>query len=179
MIGKSNTWKVLEVFFEDPHPEHTGYQLRELSRKTRLSLPTVKDHLKELLKEKLIITAKQRNTGYPMYWADTSSKRFKFYKKIHMLITIQESGLIEYIRRKCNPSCIILYGSAAIGEDDRDSDVDLFIQSKEQELEFQKFEKKLKRKISPLFESNLADIHPDLRNNLINGSVLYGALKVF
>ena len=77
------------------------------------------------------------------------------------------------------PEVIVLFGSAAKGEDIKTSDIDLFIQCKERKIELEKFEKKINRRISLFFAEDFSDLSGELRNNLINGIKLKGYLKVF
>jgi predicted nucleotidyltransferase len=77
------------------------------------------------------------------------------------------------------PQSIILFGSAAKGEDIGQSDIDLFIESKEISISLEKFEKPLKRKISILFKENFRDLSKELKNNIVNGIKLYGFLRAY
>ncbi|MBI2112930.1 hypothetical protein HYT52_05310 [Candidatus Woesearchaeota archaeon] len=58
------------------------------------------------------------------------------------------------------------------------SDIDIFVEAKESKLDLVKYEKKLKHTINILFEKNINDISKELRNNIINGVVLYGFVKI-
>lgn len=184
MLHKYNRWKVLKVFFDDPNPKGAGFQLREISRKVNLAPTSVKIYLNELSKDgrygyPLIRKSKHRVYGYPVYWANRASELFKFFKKIDMILSIQASGLLNYLSEKCMPDVIILFGSASRGEDLMDSDVDLYLQCKERQLNLQKYERMLKRKIKILFEEKFNKLSNELRNNLLNGIILKGYLKVF
>ena len=77
------------------------------------------------------------------------------------------------------PDAIILFGSAAKGEDLKESDIDLFVLAEEKKLDLQKYEKLLGRKINILAEESFSKLSKELRNNIINGIILYGYLKVF
>ena len=77
------------------------------------------------------------------------------------------------------PDVIILFGSASKGEDIMESDIDLFLISRERELDILDFETKLKRNISLLFSENFGELSNELKNNIINGVILKGYLKVF
>jgi len=167
------------VFFDDPNPKGAGFQLREISRNVNLAPTSVKRYLNELEKERLIIRSKHRIYNYPVYWANRADEMFKFFKKIDMMITISESGLLKYLWDKCMPDVIVLFGSAARGEDLRDSDVDLFLLCKERELNLQKFENKIKRKINIFFSESFDKLSDELKNNVINGVILRGYLKGF
>lgn len=181
MLQKYNKWKVLKPFFDDPNPMGAKFQLREISRKANLAPTSVKNYLDELSKPgrvQLIIKSKHRIYGYPVYWANRASEVFRFYKKIDMVISIRESGLLKYLVERCMPDVIVLFGSASRGEDLKDSDLDLYIQCKEIPLELGKYEKIINRKIKIFFEENFGKLSEELRNNILNGIILDGYLRV-
>ena len=92
---------------------------------------------------------------------------------------MHQSGLISYIYDSCLPNVIILFGSASKGEDLDESDIDLFVLSREKKLDFTKYEKLLNREIALFFEENFSKLSPELKNNILNGIILKGYLKVF
>lgn len=171
MLQNYNTYKVLELFFDFP-TKH--FQLREISRLTGLGLPSVINHIKQLKKEGLII--KEKVHVYTSYRAEKTGK-FRLYKKIDMIKRLNESGLIKFLEEKFSPDAIVLFGSASKGEDIENSDIDLFILAKEEEISLKAFEKKLKRMINLFFEEKISDVPKELMNNIINGIVLSGYLK--
>ncbi|MBI2085306.1 MAG: nucleotidyltransferase domain-containing protein [Candidatus Aenigmarchaeota archaeon] len=174
MLQKYNRWKVLQVFFDDPE----GYfQLREMGRKVRLATVSVKLILEYLLDEGLIKTEKIKK--YLVYVANRDSEAFRFLKKMNSLIMISESGILGYLGDLCMPDAIILFGSTSRGEDTKNSDIDLFLLCQEISPDLSKFEKILDRKINLLFSGNFRELSNELKNNIINGIVLKGYLKVF
>lgn len=179
MLQKYNKWLVLKVFFDDPSSGGSGFQLREISRNVGLAPPSVKRYLTELSKEGLVIRTKHRINNYPLYWANRDSESFKFLKKLDILLSLKESGVLDYLNEECMPAAIVLFGSASRGDDMRDSDVDLFLLCKERRLEMQKYEKKIKRKISLFFAKDINELSNELKNNILNGVILKGYLKVF
>jgi len=179
MLQKDNRHEVLGIFFEDPLPKGVGFQLREISRKVRIAPTSVKKYLRELIDEDLVTKEKHRIYGYPVYYANRDNEYFKFLKKLDTMINIKESGLLDYLSDECMPDVIILFGSAAMGEDLKESDLDLFLQSKKTKLNFDKYEKVLKRRINPFFGDNFNLLSNELKNNILNGAILKGYLKVF
>ena len=179
MLQKYNKWRVLQAFFDNPLPEDGGFQLRELSRKTNLAPVSVKRYLKELLKEKMIVKSKHRVQGYPLYSADRDHEKFRFYKKLNMYSLIAETGLLDYLNNTCMPDTIILFGSAAKGEDLLESDVDIFLLCNATKLKLEPYEDKLGRKINIIFSKEFSKLSGELKNNIINGAILSGYLKVF
>ncbi len=178
MLQNYNKGKILQVFFDAPLSEG-GFQLRELSRKAAVAPPSVKNYLRELQKEKLVVQKKGRRRGHPAYYANRDDKNYKFYKKINCLARIRESGLLSELQEKSMPSAVVLFGSAARGEDTEHSDLDLFIGASEQKIKMKKYEKELSRKINLFFEPEFGALSKELKNNIINGIILSGYLKVF
>jgi len=174
MLQNYSRYRVLQEFFDYPR---NNFQMREISRRVKLSQPSVINHLTALRKEGLIL--REKKGLYPTYRADRESEDFRLLKKQNMVLRIHRSGLLAYVEDKTRPNCIILFGSASRGEDSEESDIDIFIQAGEANLDFQKYEKSLKRRINPIFEPDIKELSKELLNNIINGQVLYGYLKVF
>ncbi len=151
--------------------------MRELSRNVKIAQPSVINHLKELIKEGLVI--REERGLYPTYIANRDSEKFKTYKKINLLLKLYDTKLVNYISDICFPRVIILFGSASIGDDTEQSDVDLYVDSKPQKLNLEKYERLLKRKINILYQEDFDQISKELKNNLINGAIIKGYLKVF
>ena len=174
MLQNYNRYKLLQEFFDFPT---YGFLIRELSRRTKIAQPSVVNHLKVLLKEGLVI--KQEAKPYPFFKANRENEIFKILKVSNMILRIKTSGLLDHILNKTFPDVIVLFGSCARGEDIESSDVDLFVQAKEKRLALDKYEKLLNRKISLFFEENFSRLPKELKNNIVNGIVLKGYLKVF
>lgn len=73
----------------------------------------------------------------------------------------------------------MLFGSYLRGEDIEDSDIDIFVEAKKQNINLSIFEKKLKRKIQILFNEKFNTYSKELKNNITNGIILKGYLEVF
>jgi predicted nucleotidyltransferase len=174
MIQKYSRYRVLQLFFDFPRKD---FHMRDISRRVKLAQPSVINHLKELVKENLII--REKKGLYPTYGANRDTEMFKTYKKFDMIRRIRETKLLDYVYDSCLPDSIILFGSASKGEDIEESDIDLFIQAPEKKLKLEKYEKLLNRKISLFFEVDFSKLSKELKNNLLNGIILKGYLKVF
>lgn len=170
MLQKWSRYKILEKFFDFPRRE---FFIRELSRETNLAQTAVTNHIKALLKEKLILKEKRL---YPIFKANRDNTNYKLLKKQNLILRLH--GLLTFLEKEIYPTCIVLFGSGSRGEDSETSDIDLFIQAKETELNRTAFEKKLNRKIALFFEPKVKDLSKELLNNIINGDVVYGYLKV-
>jgi len=172
MIQKYNTYRILRLFFDSPTKK---FQLREISRLVNLGMPSVINHVKKLEKDDFI---KKIDGGIYSSFISNRNEKFKIFKRNDILIRIQESGLIELLVDNFVPDTIVLFGSSSRGEDIEESDIDLFLVTKEKKIDLKKFEKQLKRKISFHFEENIKKIPKELLNNIANGIVLYGYLEV-
>jgi len=172
-LFKNNTYKILELFIEFPTND---FSVRGLARNLKLSHATVLKYIADL--EKLSLIKKKEATLYPTYFANSESQKYKFYKKNWLVFKINESGLIEYIQKETLPSSIILFGSGAKSVFTEKSDIDIFVEASETKLDIAKYEKKLNRKINLLFEQNINNLSKELRNNIINGIILYGFIKI-
>jgi len=170
MIHKQS---IERIFFDYPT---TNFQLREISRRTKIAVASVKRHVDILVKEKIVV--KKDNTIYQSYVANRDSTIFKRRKIQDIIERLHTSGLIEYIESECSPDCIILYGSASKGEDIESSDIDLYVQSSQKTLNLRKFSS-LGRNISVFFEKNFNNLSIELKNNIINGIILKGYLTAY
>ena len=101
------------------------------------------------------------------------------YKKISIIYDLESSGLVDELWEELSPEAIILYGSYARGESIENSDVDIFIIGKEKKVSLEKFEKRLNKKVHLMFESDIKNISKELKNNLVNGIILRGYLRIF
>lgn len=151
--------------------------MRDLSRRIRLAQASVIIHLKALQREGLIV--KENKGIYPSFRANRDNGEYKLLKSQNLIWRIHNSGFISFLDEKLKPNCVVLFGSASNGEDTETSDVDIFVEAKEADLDFESFEKVLKRKINILFEPKIGSLGKELRNNILNGQVIYGYMKVF
>ena len=80
MLENYNKYKILKVFFDNPTE---NFRLRELSRMSKISPPSVVAYLKEFEKKELI--KKYEKRGIPFYKAERDNENFKHYKKLSIL----------------------------------------------------------------------------------------------
>jgi len=151
--------------------------MRQLSRNTKIAQPSVMNHLKALAKEGFIL---RENKGiYPTIKANRDNSLFKLYKRNDIILTLNSSGLIDYVYDSCTPDAIILFGSTSKGEDIETSDIDLYICGPKRKIDLSKYEKLINRKISLLFEEDFSKLSKELKNNILNGVIIRGYLQVF
>ncbi len=175
MVKRENKQeKIMKVFFNFPSRR---FHIREISRLTKIPVSTVSRIIKDILKKDLLLI--KRKTPILELEANLDSKDFVNKKKEFNIFKIKDAGLLDFLISKYNePEAIILFGSYSRGEDIEKSDIDiLVITNKKINLDLEKYEKLLKRKIH-LLEMNIKEIKTELLNNLINGVILQGYLKL-
>lgn len=168
MEQKCSYLKVLEVFFIEPTTIHF---IKEISKKIKLAPTSVRNYIKSLLAKKLI--KKKRAKPFDGFVANRENEDFIFYKKIYNLYSLKD--LNNFLIKNLWPKLIVLFGSYSRGEDVEKSDIDILIVSKvRKELNLEKFEKKLKRKINLLIVDKLEKLDENIIKKIYNGIVLYG-----
>ena len=143
---------------------------------TGLSAPTVSTIIHNLAEESILVVKKEKQVE-SAYAAP--GDKFRRLKQFVNLLSIYECGLVEKITTVYNyPEAVVLFGSYSRGEDTKRSDVDIGIVTKRR-LDFStsSFETKLGRKIS-IHELELEKAAPEFLNDLANGIVLEGYLKI-
>ena len=176
MLEKSNDWKLLGLFFKKPL---YSFHLREICRLLGWSPTKVRMHIADIKKKNLVVGYKEKNLS--LFKSNRESEEFKTYKKIYNLLYAFEVGKI--IEKNVEDfDAIVFFGSASKGEDIENSDFDFCaVGAKEEEIEFKKIENEFNRKISLLFIEDLENTkrkNKELLNNLVNGFVIRGYLKI-
>jgi len=169
----------LKLFFEEPNRE---FHLRELARLMKRNPVTVKKYLEDSIKQNILRCRKER--GLELYSSNTEDFYYKEYKKIYNRLKFIESGLLDYLKEEFSLPTIMLFGSYARGEDNKNSDVDVFILSEVKKTpDLSNFEKKITRTIQVHifnrkgFEA-AKKTNKELINNITNGTILHGFIEV-
>ncbi|HIH41650.1 TPA: hypothetical protein HA239_04500, partial [Candidatus Woesearchaeota archaeon] len=161
--------QLAELFYENPGKE---FYLRQVARLTKTPKTTASGKLKELVKQGIVI--RKKDEPYDKYVAATENMLYKVYKKHFLIEKIYSSGLIQALAESIYPKAIVLFGSVAKGEYDKESDIDLYIMANEKEVNLGKFERALNHRVNLFFEPDFRKLSEELRNNIINGIPLYG-----
>jgi len=174
-IFTKNEQKVMRIFVDYP----TGlFTAREVARLAGMTHPTASKALLRLNKVGFLARQLEKNIsgigGHLLWKANRIGERYKLYKKALNLERIYSSGLVEKIAGETSPNAIVLFGSYGRGEDTEESDIDIFVVSKEKAIDVAKYGRQLHRKINLTFESEPARLTKEFLNNLVNGMVLYG-----
>ena len=136
--------KVVKFFLENPYEE---VYLRQLAKKLNLSSFAIKKYADLLVKENFIKEERKANLRY--FKADVNNLFFKHLKIALNINIILKSGLLDFLKENlANVSSIVLFGSTAKGNDDKNSDVDILIIGKEKYLDLDKFEEKIDKEIT-------------------------------
>ena len=168
MIQKCSLINVAEVFFKEPTKVHF---IKEISRKIKLAPTSVRNHLKYLKKEGIII--EKESSPFNGLVANLEDDKFIFYKRAFNLFSL--FNLREKIINSIAPSAIILFGSYSIGEDIENSDIDLVVIRKtKKEIKLEEFEKELGRKIHITYLSNINELDTHVKENVKRGVIIYG-----
>ena len=162
----------LGPFFEDCYRR---ISVREYANLIKISPPTASKLLKAYHKHGLIHKHEERR--HIFFYLNNENKdaidlcRIYWRKKLHSISTALQKTFL-------NPTAI-LFGSAAKAELKADSDIDIALFTRGRKiLSLKQHEKQLKRGISVYHFRSLQDIkNKHLRNNILNGYVLFGKLR--
>lgn len=162
----------LKPFFEDCYRR---ISVREYSKLVEISPPTASKILSNFNKEGFLSQEKYRN--YIFYYANKNNQIFIELSRIYWKIKLEE--LTDFLNKNLANPTIILFGSLSKAEAKQDSDIDICVIGKKKELNLADFEKILKRKIQLFFFNSIKEIkNKELLNNIINGHILEGRLKL-
>lgn len=177
MVQEAHKWyKILECYYEYPL---SSFTVRDLAKKTKLPVTTVQRHLTEMKKAKVL------NKNGELW--DCPSRRFR--KAFSMIDKVIDSGLVEFLEIEFSSSVIVIFGSVRKGEYDKNSDIDIFIESSlspirddptgpEKDIDLKKFEKKIGHKIQLFINKSISALPIHLRNNVLNGIKLSGYIDL-
>jgi len=169
---------ILKLFFEDPNKK---YSIRELSRILKINHTTVRKYLNRLVEEGFLSLKKE---GIYSFYQLVLNKKTLNLKLYYNLEKLRKSKIIDDLEKAYDLPVIVLFGSYASAMDDSTSDIDLcLISNVEKDFSAEKYEKNLNRKISiHKFDKTgwekAKKLNQELINNICNGLVLSGELKV-
>lgn len=164
---------LMEFLFTHPTTSFNG---KELAQKLRVSQTTIAKRARRLSKLGLLTLDKKILLSIKLNRED---KDIFVLKRIYNLKRLYASGVVKALSADIPGITLILFGSYSYGEDTEDSDIDLaLVGEKEKLLDITQFEKILGKKLSLHFYDSFASINKHLRNSIINGIVLNGAIKL-
>ena len=162
----------IKPFIEDCYRR---INVREYSRLMKISPPTASKVLFNLKKEGLLLIEEDRN--YIFYYANKNDRIFIDLSRIYWKIKLNE--LINFLDKNLTNPTIILFGSLSKAETKNDSDIDICIIGHKKEINIKNLEDSLKRKIQLFFFDSVKAIkNKELANNIMNGYILEGRIKL-
>lgn len=167
---------VLELFFEEPTRE---WHFEEILNGAKISRSKASIWLKRFMKERLVRRVKEKGK-MPHYLGDFKSPAYKNRKRLFAMSKMYESGLLDELVALEKARTVIIFGSLARSDWNKDSDVDLFIYGDTQGLRTAKYEIRLGRDIQVFACSNhdeLKKLGPGLIKNIIKGQLIKGDLS--
>lgn len=164
--------KIFSYLCRVPHVSH--YE-REIARAIDVSIGATNQTLKLLLN--LDVVTREKKGQLYLYRVTDDNPLVKKFKKFENVLDI--TGLVLKIKDMCNK--VVLYGSCAKGEDTIQSDIDLFVISREKEKvlnEIMKETKRMRREIKPVIVSveeylSMRNKKEPLLEEIDRGIVLY------
>jgi len=145
LYQKISSLRILAAFFDNPRE---GYYIREMARMTGLSAMTAKRSFDELEEQGLI--TRERTKGRTLFKGNSESPTFRQMKISYTVSEIEASGLMGHLQGSMQGiTSLVLYGSAARGEDGPGSDLDLLVVSMSRGgPDLRKFERSIGRSVS-------------------------------
>ena len=161
----------LQPFFKDNYKK---INVREYSRIKNISPPTASKLLEEYSKDKLLEKEKFKN--YIFYSANINNKTFIDLSRIYWYDELKKIGLIDFLNKEFHQTLIILFGSFAKAEINKNSDIDLAIFGfPKKNVNLSKFERKIKRKIQVFQFKDIKSVkNTELLGNILEGYLLSG-----
>jgi len=120
----TNALKVLKYLAENPEKEHLGGEVQDA---VKISRAGVYFALRDLEKQGLILKQKKGRGKLLIYKLRNSNPIVRQYKVLNNILSIE--NLVEMLKPVSRK--VILYGSTARGDDTSESDIDIFVVSKD------------------------------------------------
>ena len=171
MRSKENT--LLELIFNTPQHWH----FEELQSKAHISPPQLMKWLKVFQKEGILKRIKERSK-MPYYIQDFSNPKFGNRKKLFAMKKMTESGFFDHLASLSQAKVIILFGSFTRSDWNKESDIDIFIYGKDDELDQGKYETILHREIQLFAAHNKDDFRKmdHLLPSILSGNIIKGSI---
>jgi len=152
---------------------------RQIANFLDVSQPAVMKALPGLEEESLIKIQQDKETKRWSIELNRDHHKVMQLKRADNLKLVYETGLADFLEKEFAGATIILFGSYSRGEDIFNSDIDIaVIGRKDKEADLTEFEKSLERKININFYESFEKIHKNLKENLCNGIVLVGGVRL-
>ncbi|MEK6932348.1 MAG: nucleotidyltransferase domain-containing protein [Nanoarchaeota archaeon] len=152
---------------------------RRISKLLEVSPTAVMKALPDLEKQDLIKIKQDKESKRWSIELNRDNYKAMQLKRVDNLKKIYVSGLVDFLEKEFAGAVIIIFGSYSRGEDTINSDIDIsVIGRKAKEIDLEKFDKMLERKIRINFYESFKNIHKNLKDNILNGIVLVGGIEL-
>jgi predicted nucleotidyltransferase len=156
-----------------------SFNARNISKALEVSQPAVSKALPFLEKQDYVKIKKDKESKRLSIELNRENPVVIGLKRAENLKQIYESGLAQLLHETFLGATIILFGSYSLGEDTITSDIDIaVIGSKEKDVDLSNFNKYLERTIILHHFASFNEIHKNLRNNILGGIILEGAVDL-
>ncbi len=148
---------------------------RDLAKFLYVSPTAVSKSIRVLESKNFVVVEKFKNLNLVSF--NVNNKSMIDFKRVENLNNIYVSGLKSFFEENFFGCTVIVFGSFSRGEDVKNSDIDIaVIGCKKKNLDLKQFESKLFRKINVNFYKSFKDIDLYLKNNILNGIILFGSV---
>ncbi len=167
-----NILNKLGPFFED---SYRPISVREYAKLVKISPPTASKLLKEYTKEHYLQAREERK--HLFFTLNIENETVLDLCRLYWKQRLQK--LSQEFQAKLTGATAILFGSLSKAEAKHNSDIDIAIFAPEKKaIDLKSFEKQLGRKISLYWFKSISEVQNEhLRNNILNGMLLFGKLK--
>lgn len=166
--------KIKRFFYKNPN---SRIHLRRLARSIELSPAFVSTHIDGLVEGEIV--KEEREGNMRIFFANTSSPKYRMNKKAYNLKEILTSDLVPFLEENMYPDCLVLFGSYLRAADTEESDIDIaVINGRDISLDLSDFEQNFERMIKLTMVDGLEEAESEFIETLINGLVLSGYLEV-
>lgn len=170
MSHNLNHLKVLKFFYFNPS-QSVG--VRELSRLLDISVSASQRSIRVLEQEGLIL--RKKSNSYVVFEANVDSTVYLSKKKLFILECVLLSSELKDLISLLEPNLVVLFGSCADGFYTYESDIDIFVQTHSKKRFTGSI---LGLPINLYVGSDLKKLKNGLRENIINGVVLKGKIRL-
>jgi predicted nucleotidyltransferase len=153
--------------------------LRGIAKLLKVSPAAISKVIVDLEKDSLIIMEKSKTMNLVTIRLNRDDSKTINMKRIENMKLLYESSLADFLHDAFQGCTVILFGSYSRGEDTVSSDIDIaVIGTKDKNIDMNKFDKLLERKITINYYTSWKDIHKNLKDNILNGMVLSGVVDI-
>ena len=166
---------IKELFFNYPTRQ---WHFEALLKESKLSRAQTNTWLKKLLHQGLIKRIKPKGK-MPYYISQFDSAQYLSAKKIFVLEQFHASGFLNHLLSLQQAQAVIIFGSMIRGDWYKESDIDLFVYGKADDLDLGKYWLKLNREIQFFGCENgqeLKKFSPALLKNILSGYTVKGSI---